>query len=189
MTLVDSLDSILMLYAYAPIGRDDREGKLAIFYSDKGRTSPVISEEAALPILEEQSSSLPAEEEGSGPDKISKNLPSVRATTTPPLRDEMSSDGRPPVLQDDKDDYARQRVLAAKAATMSTLSITLTLLSIIVAFWYVMLMSHDHDTMTDIQYLAHHDHGSHRRELRGMYSRRGRPRRRWLGWELVAILG
>jgi hypothetical protein len=53
MTLVDSLDSILMLYAYAPVGRDDKEGRIAIFYNSRRQataTSPE-AEELTVPIL------------------------------------------------------------------------------------------------------------------------------------------
>jgi hypothetical protein len=35
MSLVDSLDSVLMLYAYAPLRRDSPDGKLALFWESK----------------------------------------------------------------------------------------------------------------------------------------------------------
>ncbi|CAK9782757.1 NicO-domain-containing protein [Cutaneotrichosporon oleaginosum] len=109
MSLVDTLDSILMLYAYAqPELRT--EGKLALFERDK-------EAEALLPAVERTSSTI---SEGSDP-------------TKPQAIYGSTAEGTGVVVIVDEAEARRRRMLAAKTATMGSLSISLTLLSIVVA--------------------------------------------------------
>lgn len=139
MTLVDSLDSILMLYAYAPIGKDDKEGRFTIFYdaATEAESSPMIMDQEAeliVPILESGVNDDPVDAE---PAKKGDILESVDQALSRPLSSSLEAGRRisPTQTEDRKDDYVLRRQLAAKASTMSSLSISLTLLSIIVAFW------------------------------------------------------
>jgi high-affinity nickel-transport protein len=137
MTLVDSLDSILMLYAYAPMEKDDKDGRWTMFYSIVSNKSVDVlpnEEEVNVPILA-QHQAIPAEEQGS--DSTDKKAPISASQSSPPTKSATQSTSLSAIAVDDKSDYAIRRKLAAKASTMSSLSISLTLLSIIVAFWSV----------------------------------------------------
>lgn len=113
MSLVDSLDSVLMLYAYAQPNLKGADGKIHLFYR---------------------------------PLRLQSDIESVAPLNSPIAE---SSEPRPPLVRDDSkldnklvDDETiiearaeehNARMLAAKASTISSLSISLTLLSILVA--------------------------------------------------------
>lgn len=61
---MDSLDSVLMLYAYAQLGRDSEEGKLALFFHPKGLIVSGTTEE---------SEEVTVAREGNGPVLLSTN--------------------------------------------------------------------------------------------------------------------
>lgn len=100
MSLVDTLDSILMLYAYAQ--PDLRTGgKLALFERDK--EAAALLDVAHVERVDSGASQAPKPQYGST------------------------------VVEVDEAEARRRRMLAAKTATMGSLSISLTLLSIFVA--------------------------------------------------------
>jgi high-affinity nickel-transport protein len=102
MSLVDTLDSILMLYAYAQ--PDLRTGgKLALFERDKEAAALLDAERVEHVERVESGASAPKPQYGST------------------------------VVEVDEAEARRRRMLAAKTATMGSLSISLTLLSIFVA--------------------------------------------------------
>jgi len=118
MSLVDSLDSILMLYAYATPHMDRKAKRFALFMSDsQSHRANVISEEVVedIPILPETSIS---DDLADG----NTQQPDVKDTRDQP--EEVVGAGS--AIVDD-------RILDVKADTMSTLSIILTVLSILVA--------------------------------------------------------
>jgi high-affinity nickel-transport protein len=147
MTLVDSLDSILMLYAYAGPSQDSSISKFALTYDDK---PPVAEEETSLvPVLS-------AAPDPNTPVVSTGGLPIVQDTTasTAPTTEEPgagkanlgpSAGARDSQTQVEAGPSApqtrQQRVLASKANTISSLSITLTLLSILVALRSAALVS------------------------------------------------
>lgn len=107
MSFVDSLDSVLMLYAYASPSRSSPEGKMGLFQTS---TSKVHDERDSIPTGEQ--TGLLGNEEGSiGYDSLA------------------SPEGLDSGLDAKQDDN--------KTQVMSSLSITLTALSIIVALRYV----------------------------------------------------
>lgn len=101
MSFVDSLDSVLMLYAYASPSRSTPDGKLGLFYCQKTESQETDPE-------------------------------------TRPLLDEVShhDDDDEAALQGEYSDIPNQ-VMDKKSNVMSSLSITLTALSILVAIRYV----------------------------------------------------
>lgn len=127
MTLVDSLDSVLMLYAYAGPTQDSSISKFALTFKDD---KPSIEQEVEpsnelLPVL-----------------SVDPNTPLVTSDGQPidqPLDQQEPSQPKPTAQINLSDDERgspvnrKQRVLANKANTISSLSITLTLLSILVA--------------------------------------------------------
>lgn len=104
MTLVDSLDSVLMLYAYASPSRTTAEGKIGLFRSQKPETSQAGNSESE-PLL--------SDEESVSAYLAARTTEGSEGTDVP---DEMINN---------------------KLNVMSSLSITLTALSIIVALWLV----------------------------------------------------
>ncbi|GMK57920.1 hypothetical protein CspeluHIS016_0407540 [Cutaneotrichosporon spelunceum] len=126
MALVDTLDSILMLYAYAqPELRT--EGKFVLFERDKKMFLPITepeperAERAECPALEQDPSKEPLGLSSSNEESNSK--PQAQATEEPSVA----------VVEVDEAEERQRRALAAKTATMGSLSISLTLLSIVVA--------------------------------------------------------
>ncbi|RSH85452.1 hypothetical protein EHS25_004848 [Saitozyma podzolica] len=115
MCLMDSLGSVLMLYAYAPLRRESEERKLALFFNPKGSLASETSHESEeVPVvLEEKSRSSPGK--SALPDASEQAQDTSQDNT--PLRG----------------DYRTGRMLDAKASTMSSLSITLTVICILVA--------------------------------------------------------
>lgn len=128
MSLVDTLDSILMLYAYAqPDLRSGPGRKLALFVREKNLTLPAYSGEVDQePVL---SSSEPAVARISSRDSDPDAKPVLLSS---PAQLEAPVDSAKIDTVDPRDERTA-RVLAAKTATMSSLSISLTLLSILVA--------------------------------------------------------
>lgn len=148
MTLVDSLDSILMLYAYAGPSQDSSISKFALTYDDK---PPVAEEETSLvPTL---SASADTNSPAVAGDGISIEHDSDAAPQTASAEEQPDAT-KPAIIPSSTsvDSQIRveagpsspqthqQRVLASKANTISSLSITLTLLSILVALRSVPLL-------------------------------------------------
>jgi high-affinity nickel-transport protein len=136
MTLVDSLDSILMLYAYAPMREDDKEGRFSFFYQTSTTRDISIHEDLEVPMLASEPLN-PMEDEHDGPSDNKADLsrtkkPSTILQPSPTVQGSHLSRSN---TEAQGGDYAVRRKIAAKASTMSSLSISLTLLSIIVAFW------------------------------------------------------
>ena len=119
MTLVDSLDSILMLYSYS--GFPERGWKIIRGKGPKGKRR--------LPLVQSDQEAEAAPGTLVNPNTLSKQS----------ITDEQ--DGRrlatvgPGVDNEDDEDQRRKRVLKNNA--MSGLSIILTIISIILAFTYV----------------------------------------------------
>jgi nickel/cobalt transporter (NiCoT) family protein len=121
MTLIDSLDSILMLYSYS--GFPDRS--FAILKRRKSpQDSPSDSESPA------QLASQARTEESSSPLHEETEDASHHEPSRVPSR--LSGIVKAKVLEEDDEDFARN--LRVKVNMMSGLSIILTLLSILVAF-------------------------------------------------------
>lgn len=100
MTLVDSLDSVLMLYAYASPSRSTSEGKISLFQPQKHETK-TGEESEYRPLLTDAEDT-----------EAYLQHPSARSTDLP------------------------DEVINNKLNVMSSLSITLTALSIVVALRY-----------------------------------------------------
>ena len=121
MTLVDSLDSVLMLYAYAAPSSSTIEGKIAFFAPAEPSLDP---------------SPLSA--------ALASSVPVTTNSTTVPSEDERDKDApqpTPAMIEDGRHiealhEHPARQVVQGKANIMSTLSILLTLLSIIVALRY-----------------------------------------------------
>lgn len=146
MTLIDSVDSIIMLYAYA--GFPDR--KLGLLEAPPAEQSPQVTQQ----LMDPESSILPGnrtpsvvenatpvnERDGTktpSPLDSLQELPRSRAAS-PPLPDDIAS---LKALTDDnilnERDEEIKRQLRVKRNAMSGLSIVLTLMSILVAFTFV----------------------------------------------------
>ncbi|BEJ09884.1 hypothetical protein CcaverHIS641_0607990 [Cutaneotrichosporon cavernicola] len=121
MALVDTLDSILMLYAYAqPELRT--EGKLSLVERDKKMFVPMPEPEGESTVSQEvdQSFSKPPLEPSSSIDQNTSKLQPTEESSVA-------------AVEVDAAEQRRRRVLAVKTATMGSLSISLTILSIAVA--------------------------------------------------------
>jgi high-affinity nickel-transport protein len=114
MSLVDSLDSILMLYAYATPHVSSDSKKFAIF-----ATPTPTKHDVELSGVNEMAFTTTAQTDTAQED--TKNVVETLDPHTNPLSRE-------------------PEVLVSKADTMSSLSITLTVLSILVALRYIYLM-------------------------------------------------
>jgi high-affinity nickel-transport protein len=132
--MVDSLDSVLMLYAYAAPSQDQSVKRFAMFFnSDKVDTGTEVTPEV--------------------PDEMDPNLPILHHDQVDPtVQSEDQPKSQKPVLANTGTDAdveattssggiapesGERRVLDAKANTISSLSITLTILSILVALRWV----------------------------------------------------
>lgn len=168
MTLVDSLDSVLMLYAYASPSRSTPEGQLAFFQDVKDRSPLLVCEEDAqhegVECLDERMRSERAlhrlsvhGEESSGPtgddlsDEPTKGAVSTLAASglpsaeTPRRHDDtkdIENHGRAAEMFELGTDSRSKRLMDSKANVMSSLSITLTILSILVALRQVHACTH-----------------------------------------------
>ena len=131
--MVDSLDSILMLYAYAGPTQDPSISKFALTF-DKKVALPAAEED--VPVLNQESTSPPLspierEEE--------------EDTTKPTVFSEVTeADVNAVEVGPSAPQTREQKLLATKANTISSLSITLTLLSILVALRFVLLTQPAH---------------------------------------------
>jgi len=125
MTLIDSLDSILMLYSYA--GFPERGWKLIRHKTPKGKRR--------LPLVQN-------DQEVEATSEVPQGVHS-RASSKRSVIDEQGERG--PVTSgahvvlgvDNEDDEDQRRKRLLKDSTMSGLSIVLTMISIILAFTYV----------------------------------------------------
>ena len=171
MTLVDSLDSILMLYSYTNFAERSfviferprtssspstagahRKSEERAGITDAGQTpSPAanvrVGEQAMLPSLEK----LPSADD---PTKICSGV------NDKPADEPADKDG---ALSINENTESRHKLLVKQSA-MSGLSLLLTLISILLAFRYrrAFIYSEGRLTRDRPQHLAHHDHGPHR---------------------------
>ncbi|OSD07399.1 NicO-domain-containing protein [Trametes coccinea BRFM310] len=120
MTLIDSLDSIIMLYSYAGFP----ERSFALFEKKSSGTS-----KATLPGSG-TGDPLNAENPVAGVEE----LPMNQSTADPTSKDEKGQQLVAVEEADEEDPVVRQRVLRVKRNAMSNLSILLTIMSILVAF-------------------------------------------------------
>ncbi|KAL7280075.1 hypothetical protein ACG7TL_006490 [Trametes sanguinea] len=120
MTLIDSLDSIIMLYSYAGFP----ERSFALFEKRSSGTS-----KATLPGSG-TGDPLNAENPVAGVEE----LPMNQSTADPTSKDEKGQQLVAVEEADEEDPVVRQRVLRVKRNAMSNLSILLTIMSILVAF-------------------------------------------------------
>ncbi|KAH9969521.1 high-affinity nickel-transport protein-domain-containing protein [Russula dissimulans] len=201
MTLLDSIDSILMLYSYTGFP----ELRFRLFEG-------VDENDAPEPFQEAAATSVSAAQVPRSP--IGDPSGCCPSTGAPPVLGQQSeqsgssSDGNKKqpvdVLVEDTNARIRdirrraQRELTVKRNMMSGLSIVLTLMSIIVAFRcaHVPLTPRSRETflrstlrivMLVLQHIVDHDHGIDWGEVRQMP--RGRGERRGLGGRVVEILG
>jgi high-affinity nickel-transport protein len=136
MTMVDSLDSILMLYAYASPSRLSPEGRLAFFQDRKGELQPTAREEEEGAASAELLPDLPIEgvsatlahAQDELQEEQDKSLQAHGPAKTAAL------DPEPLRNPDPAPDAKTRRMLESKTNAISSLSITLTVLSILVAF-------------------------------------------------------
>ncbi|ODO11563.1 hypothetical protein I350_00344 [Cryptococcus amylolentus CBS 6273] len=135
MSLVDSLDSILMLYAYASPSRSTPEGKIALLqdsFDSKETINETIIE--TLPVeTSDERERVESEELRASPRGEIERLEEEQGTKCMGARDggvEEEGIGSPSNFAQGAQN---ERVIQAKANTMSSLSIILTLLSILVA--------------------------------------------------------
>jgi high-affinity nickel-transport protein len=145
MSLVDSLDSVLMLYAYAPLRRDSPDGRLTLFCElkvppacepreplpDTEVLALVISQDAPSPVLLVGMSNE-ADPRDEHPPSDQAKVPTDSALCDS-QEDAGASAAETIIDESVSEDYRARRMLDAKASTMSSLSITLTVLSILVA--------------------------------------------------------
>ncbi|KAK8869931.1 hypothetical protein IAR55_000499 [Kwoniella newhampshirensis] len=155
MSLVDSLDSILMLYAYATPSRSTREGKIALLQEPEDRKVdyPVDTMTITMPSL--SSESLTARQvTPSSPDSQSRYSAIIPVEEQPEEEEAQEVDRTKSDMDLDIEGHVggeesfedlersagqagpsirEERIVNAKANTMSSLSIILTLLSILVA--------------------------------------------------------
>ena len=177
---MDSLDSILMLYAYASPSTSTAEGKMAFFLDAKIPASTenevLINDtdaEVQLSTLDRPTAILD-ETEASDPVKAidaSGRLAGVKVDTREPSAPQGTDLAVDSALQSGRG----REIVEAKTHVMSTLSITLTLLSIIVALRYVLTthlvlrwFTHKHTThrhtMTSFSVYLRHHHNAGRRD-------------------------
>lgn len=158
MSLVDTLDSILMLYAYAqPDLRAGPERKVALFIRiDDEKDAPAYPEAAAVTVeaearesqesgashgtqVEPQAGVSDAKTQPKTPDSPETAVSVLPTESAPSAQPEYGGQGHShghlliKVNSIDERAERAQRVIEAKTATISSLSISLTLLSILVA--------------------------------------------------------
>jgi len=125
MTLIDSLDSIIMLYSYA--GFPERGWKLIRQKRSKGKRR--------LPLVQndQESGATPEEPRRADSGALSKTL----IIDEQDRRGLVTAEAGLQLGVDRQDDEDQQRKRVLKNNTMSGLSIILTIISIILAFTYV----------------------------------------------------
>lgn len=139
MTLVDSLDSVLMLYAYAGPIQDPTIGKFALTFKNDQTLPRLLDQDGQeeqdrefVPTLATDPNGVVTRNDGTtiardGSDDSSKPL-----SATPRDAGTVPDHEAGPSVRRSRE----QKVLDSKANTISSLSITLTLLSILVALRY-----------------------------------------------------
>ena len=134
MSFVDSLDSVLMLYAYASPSRSTPEGKIGLFQSTKIK----LDEEADRLVLEDM-------QPGSTTEVLNHDS-ATRENSAPVHKTNDSKDGKsqvidsPPALPtldmneaSPSQSMTDAQAIDSKKQVISSLSVALTALSIIVA--------------------------------------------------------
>lgn len=127
MTLVDSLDSVLMLYAYVAPTQDPDIKRFALTFDDSKRVERIADyhdspvNDPNVPILAENDEIIIENERLEDPSK-----PMVDQAQSDVVVGEIESGPSQPKIQE-------QVIMDTKANTISSLSIVLTLLSILVA--------------------------------------------------------
>jgi len=138
MTLVDSLDSVLMLYAYAGPTQDPNISKFALTFNNDQKVSLVQDQQdqterdqELLPTLSANLNEAIVQEDGTHitdveGDRKAKSVAPPSAVVSTNIHTSSEAGPSAPLTR-------TELVLANKANTISSLSITLTLLSILVA--------------------------------------------------------
>ncbi|WWD15794.1 hypothetical protein CI109_100218 [Kwoniella shandongensis] len=172
MSLVDSLDSILMLYAYATPSRSTREGKIALLQDhleDCKLDYPIDTVVETLPALSSErltgsqeivdSSRLSIEGGVEREEEQETDMPKSGKNLDQGVDEERGDLGQTPIEAGPSGRGAR--VLNAKADAMSSLSIILTLLSILVALSIslIEIMGLIGENCTQCQAAANDPHG------------------------------
>lgn len=154
MSLVDSLDSVLMLYAYAAPDRSSEEGKLALFVSTTSteQALPVVpyqeERDEVRSVLLEDVESVSRAQNNDEHDAEMHLAPSltdaaaagaVEPSTSKGTDAEGVVESTEPPLTPTPGPSPDRRMVDAKIHAMSTLSIILTLMSILVALRLVTL--------------------------------------------------
>jgi nickel/cobalt transporter (NiCoT) family protein len=146
MTLIDSLDSILMLYSYSGFPENSWaifERTASVEDEDEDNRAPVTQFEAEEPISSEgqtttTTSHLLGSEATSSIQEISRTDEAITETSKPRPLDSVGDVEADPGLKSDTKASVREdrvaRDLQVKRNMMSGLSIILTLMSILVAF-------------------------------------------------------
>jgi high-affinity nickel-transport protein len=135
MTLVDSLDSVLMLYAYAGPTQDPTISKFALTFNNDQK-SPLLlgqdhraeEDQRLVPTLLRDPNAVVTQEDGTPVNGTERDASLKPAPMKPLSTSETDREVGPSAPQ-----TRAEMVLASKANTISSLSITLTLLSILVA--------------------------------------------------------
>jgi high-affinity nickel-transport protein len=129
MSLVDSLDSILMLYAYAAPSRSTPEGRISLFQKSDGLPSQAEdanNELLSMPIVPTSSTGVLGEVSGDGAKDIEPLVKGPEGSSIiPPIASSAS----------ESDEVVNSRIVEIKTHAISSLSIVLTLLSILLALW------------------------------------------------------
>jgi high-affinity nickel-transport protein len=136
MTLVDSLDSVLMLYAYAGPTQDPTISKFALTFNNDQKMPLLLDQDrqveddqALVPTLLGDPNAIVTQEDGTpvnGTERDASFKPAPVGTPLPSAEADHEAGPTAPQTR-------AEMVLASKANTISSLSITLTLLSILVA--------------------------------------------------------
>jgi high-affinity nickel-transport protein len=158
MTLLDSVDAILMVYSYSGFP----ENSWRVW---ERSSRPELNPDAEKQPSDEKTETLPTLNSAWSAGVSSEPLESYKDTTAAPQNNPNPSDLPRAIPTDSK--VARDTQV--KMNVMSGLSILLTLMSILVAFRYVWhpLWEALRDTEL-LQHFFDHDHGVDRRELHAM---------------------
>ncbi|WVW83261.1 hypothetical protein I302_105280 [Kwoniella bestiolae CBS 10118] len=134
MSLVDSLDSILMLYAYATPSTDTPEGKLALLQSMEGEgdSKDSLVEDSIVPVLP-SSTKENVQEQGRSEIEVLEREDQQEIEMDRDQHKPRDVQPENPNVEISGGDMRTDRLLRVKTQTMSNLSIILTLLSILVA--------------------------------------------------------
>ncbi|WRT66994.1 uncharacterized protein IL334_003960 [Kwoniella shivajii] len=145
MSLVDSLDSVLMLYAYATPSTDTPEGKLSLLQDIDPDSKSTLVEETVIPVLPSSNTNPDVNEamvsiEGRREDDATEGTGEIEILEREQNQNREDSVKSPnerdieaPHINRNTGNDRQDRIIRVKTNTMSNLSIILTLLSIIVA--------------------------------------------------------